>query len=48
MGGVLYGKLYLVGNQTEMYDPATNQWTATRRRPPRPDTVNIWGAAAAP
>jgi hypothetical protein len=27
MGGVLYGKLYLVGSQTEMYDPATNQWT---------------------
>lgn len=27
MGGVLYGKLYLVGSQTEMYDPATNRWT---------------------
>ena len=28
MGGVLYGKLYLVGNTVEAYDPATNQWTA--------------------
>ncbi len=52
MGGVLYGKLYLVGNTVEAYDPATNQWTA--KAPPPPDDgsspwppLNIWGTAAA-
>ena len=45
MGGVLYGKLYLVGNQTEVYDPATNQWTG--KAPPPSDYINIWGTAAA-
>jgi hypothetical protein len=45
MGGVLYGKLYLVGNQTQMYDPATNQWTA--KAPPPSVYINIWGSAAA-
>ncbi len=45
MGGVLYGKLYLVGNQTEMYDPAANQWTA--KAPPPSAYINIWGSAAA-
>jgi Kelch motif len=43
VGGVLYGKLYLIGNQTEMYDPATNQWS-DKAPPP---TGAIWGTAAA-
>jgi len=43
MGGVLYGKLYLVGNHTEAYDPATNKWTA--KAPPPSDGLNIWGSA---
>lgn len=45
MGGVLYGKLYLVGNQTEMYDPAANLWTG--KAPPPSAYINIWGSAAA-
>jgi hypothetical protein len=45
MGGVLYGRLYLVGNQVEAYDPATNQWTA-KASPPAAH-INIWGTAAA-
>lgn len=45
MGGVLSGKLYVVGNEVEMYDPATNQWT-TKRSPPATD-INIWGTAVA-
>jgi hypothetical protein len=43
MGGVLYGKLYLVGNYTEAYDPATNKWTV--KAPPPSDGLNIWGSA---
>jgi N-acetylneuraminic acid mutarotase len=46
MGGVLYGKLYLVGNQTEMYDPATNHWT-DKAPPPSPGPFGFWGTAAA-
>jgi N-acetylneuraminic acid mutarotase len=45
MGGVLYGKLYLVGNQVEAYDPATNQWTV-KASPPASD-INTGGSAAA-
>jgi N-acetylneuraminic acid mutarotase len=45
MGGVLYGKLYLVGNQTEAYDPATNKWTV--KSPPPSGKYDIWGSAAA-
>jgi N-acetylneuraminic acid mutarotase len=45
MGGVLYGKLYVVGNEVEAYDPATNQWTA-KASPPASD-INIGGTAAA-
>jgi N-acetylneuraminic acid mutarotase len=44
MGDVLYGKLYLVGNQTEMYDPATNQWT---EKAPAPMAGRIAVAAQA-
>jgi hypothetical protein len=44
MGGVLYGKLYLVGNQTEAYDPATNQWTA--KASPPSQYINVAGSAA--
>jgi N-acetylneuraminic acid mutarotase len=47
MGGVLYGKLYLVGNQVEAYDPATNQWTAKAPPPADDGALNIWGSAVA-
>jgi hypothetical protein len=46
MGGVLYGKLYLVANTTEMYDPATNQWI-DKAPPPTDATFTIYGTAAA-
>jgi N-acetylneuraminic acid mutarotase len=44
VGGVLYGKLYLVGSQTEMYDPATNRWTD---KAPAPMPGRIAAAAQA-
>lgn len=47
MGGVLYGKLYLVGNETEMYDPATNQWTDKAPPPTGDPSFTIYGTAAA-
>jgi hypothetical protein len=39
-GAVLYGKLYVTGDELEMYDPATNQWT-TKAKPP----TDVYGAA---
>jgi hypothetical protein len=47
MGGVLYGKLYLVGHTTEMYDPATNQWTDKAPPPQGPYFTGLSTAAVA-
>jgi len=47
MGGVLYGKLYLVGHTTEMYDPATNQWTDKAPPPLGPYFTGLRTAAVA-
>ena len=47
MGGALGGKLYLVNHTTEMYDPATRQWT-DRSPAPTPDMgYDVMGVAAA-
>jgi hypothetical protein len=49
MGAVLYGKFYLIGKQTEAYDPATNVWASKAPQPPLemwPEVAG-WGATAA-